>query len=208
MNKVYCKKHGVSPDSIMQLGFQLAYLKQNNAYVGTYESCSTAAFRHGRTETVRPCTTATKQVCDTIVKTRNSGLTDPALRDLLVKCSTLHGNLIKEAAMGQGFDRHLFGLRHIGEKNGIEADALYSDELYKKLNCCILSSSSLTSPGLYAGGFGPVASNGYGIGYNILDEGLGTIVTNYKDQRNGPEFSELLKESYNDIKSILDLKKD
>lgn len=29
-------------------------------YVGTYESCSTAAFKHGRTETMRPCTMQTK----------------------------------------------------------------------------------------------------------------------------------------------------
>lgn len=207
MNKNTCKQHRVSPDSIMQLGFQLAYLKQNNEYVGTYESCSTAAFRHGRTECVRSCTTTTKAACDAIVKARPSGLTDPKLRELVVACSAVHGQLIKEAAMGQGIDRHLFGLRHIGEVNGIAADPLYSDESFKKLNCNILSTSSLASPGLYNGGFGPVESNGYGIGYCILDIGLGTLVTNYKSQRNGSEFAECLKESYDDLKNILELKK-
>lgn len=207
MNKKTCKQHRVSPDSIMQLGFQLAYLKQNGAYVGTYESCSTAAFRHGRTETVRPCTNATKLACDAILKARSAGLTDPKLRELVVACSAVHGKLIKEAAMGQGFDRHLFGLRHIGEKNGIAPDALYSDESFKTLNYNILSSSSLASPGLYNGGFGPVERDGYGIGYCILDIGLGTLVTNYKGQRNGKEFSELLRESYDDLKNILELKK-
>lgn len=210
MNKPYCKKHRVSPDAVMQLGFQLAYLKQNGEYVGTYESCSTAAFRHGRTETIRPCTAATKEVCDAIVKRRRDGqsLSDLQLRELLLNCSKAHGVLIKEAAMGQGFDRHLFGLKQIGQVNGIEPDALYSDGFYKKLNCNILSSSALTSPALYAGGFGPVERNGYGIGYNILDFGLGTIVTSYKDQRNGSDFSQCLKESYDDIKTILDSKKD
>lgn len=29
-------------------------------FVPTYESCSTAAFKHGRTEVVRPCTALTK----------------------------------------------------------------------------------------------------------------------------------------------------
>lgn len=207
MNKNTCKSHRVSPDSIMQLGFQLAYLKQNNAYVGTYESCSTAAFRHGRTETVRPCTTATKSACDAILKARPTGLTDVRLRNLVVACSAVHGQLIKEAAMGQGFDRHLFGLRHIGEKKGIAADALYSDDSYKTLNCNILSTSSLASPGLYNGGFGPVEKNGYGIGYCILDIGLGTLVTNYKSERNGSEFADALRESYDDLKSILELKK-
>lgn len=46
LDKRKCKKYGLSPDSIMQLGFQLAYKKQNNRYVGTYESCSTSAFRY------------------------------------------------------------------------------------------------------------------------------------------------------------------
>lgn len=48
LDKRKCKKYGLSPDSIMQLGFQLAYKKQNNRYVGTYESCSTSAFRYGK----------------------------------------------------------------------------------------------------------------------------------------------------------------
>lgn len=210
MNKGFCKKHRVSPDAIMQLGFQLAYAKQCNEYVGTYESCSTSAFRHGRTETVRPCTTATKQLCDAIIKARQSsqGLTDIALRQMIEKCSLAHGQLIKEAAMGQGFDRHLFGLRHIGQLNGIEPDALYSDAAYKKINCNILSSSTLTSPGLLAGGFGPVEPNGYGIGYNIQDGFLGTIVTNYMATRNGVEFTDCLREAYEDIQRILELKKD
>lgn len=46
LDKKKCKRYGISPDSIMQLGFQLAYKKQNNRYVATYESCSTSAFRY------------------------------------------------------------------------------------------------------------------------------------------------------------------
>lgn len=209
MNKGFCKKHHVGPDAIMQLGFQLAYLKQNRAYVGTYESCSTAAFRHGRTETVRPCTMDTKEFCDSIVGLRKNAtpLDQRQLRDLIVKCSETHGRLIKEAAMGQGFDRHLFGLKHFAEKNKIPLDPLYEHEAFKKINCNILSSSTLTSVGLLAGGFGPVEPSGYGIGYNIQDEFLGTIVTDYASQRKGGEFVEYLRESYDDIRKILETKK-
>lgn len=49
LNKAECKKYKVSPDSIMQLSFQLGYYKQYRKFVATYESCSTSAFRHGRT---------------------------------------------------------------------------------------------------------------------------------------------------------------
>lgn len=203
MNKETCKSHKVSPDAIMQLGFQLAYLKQNGEYVGSYESCSTAAFRHGRTETVRPCTMATKEFCDAIVS-KSKSLSDNQLRDMIVKCSLLHGKLIKEAAMGQGFDRHLFGLKNIALEKKIPLDPLYEHEAYKKINHNIISTSTLTAVGLLAGGFGPVEHDGYGIGYNIQDAFLGTIVTNYKSQRNGKEFVDCLRESYDDIRKVLE----
>jgi carnitine O-palmitoyltransferase 2 len=38
----------------------MAFHKQVGKTVATYESSSTAAFKHGRTETLRPCTIATK----------------------------------------------------------------------------------------------------------------------------------------------------
>lgn len=101
LTKGFCKTHKVSPDAILQLGIQLAYFRQNGDYVGTYESCSTAAFKHGRTETIRPCTMDTKQFCDAI-----SGKCDvwdkQQLRHMIVKCSETHSKLIKEAAMGEG----------------------------------------------------------------------------------------------------------
>lgn len=62
IDKILCKRNRVSPDSIMQLGFQAAYHKLTGKFVPSYESCSTAAFKHGRTETIRPCTTATKVI--------------------------------------------------------------------------------------------------------------------------------------------------
>lgn len=38
----------------------MAYDLLADKQVATYESCSTAAFKHGRTETMRPCTIETK----------------------------------------------------------------------------------------------------------------------------------------------------
>lgn len=205
MNKDFCKLHKVSPDAIMQLGFQLAYLKQNGEYVGAYESCSTAAFRHGRTETVRPVTTLTKAFCDAI-ELRSASADKKELRQLIEQCSVKHGELIKEAAMGQGFDRHLFGLKFIAQKNKIPIDPLYEHDTYHRINCNLISTSTLTSPGLLAGGFGAVEANGYGVGYNIRKEFLGTVVTNYKAHTNGPEFVECLRESYDNIREVLESK--
>jgi carnitine O-palmitoyltransferase 2 len=42
------KRGGVSPDGMMQMAFQLAMAKLRGQTVSTYESASTAAFKHGR----------------------------------------------------------------------------------------------------------------------------------------------------------------
>lgn len=203
IGRKFCKNYNISPDSFMQLGFQLAYYKQHQQYVGTYESCSTAAFRHGRTETMRPCTMATKEFCNSI-ELKQQNKTNSELREMINQCSKIHSNLTKEGAMGQGFDRHLFGLRHIGEINNLTKSELFNDPAYAKINYNIISTSTLSSPGLLAGGFGPVVQDGYGIGYNIQDNMLGSIVTSYKGQRNGAEFIDCLKQSYQQIKTIIE----
>lgn len=47
---------------------------------------------------------------------------------------------------------------------------IYSDEAYQIINHNILSTSTLSSPAVRIGGFGPVVENGFGIAY----------VTNYR----------------------------
>lgn len=159
LNKRVCKKAGVSPDSIMQVGFQLAYYKLYGKFVATYESCSTAAFRHGRTETIRPLTMETKEFCESVHSSSAS-----ELREQLKIVSKMHNQLTKDAAMGQGFDRHLFGLKYIAKSNNLTLPKLYMDEAYQNINKNILSTSTLSSPALLAGSFGPVVPNGFGVG--------------------------------------------
>lgn len=206
INKKICKRNGVSPDSIMQLAFQLAYKQEFGKYVGTYESCSTAAFRHGRTETMRPCTMATKQFCESLLVPNNSKADNAVLREMIKKCSIVHGMLTKDAAMGQGFDRHLFGLRYMAEINGIEIPALYKDENYKRINYNILSTSTLSSASVVAGAFGPVVDDGLGIGYSIQDDECGAIVSSYNGKCNGSAFVNSLNDAFNKIRDILDKK--
>lgn len=127
------------------------------------------------------------------------------MRAQIDQCSKVHGQLTKEAAMGQGFDRHLYGLRHMAKIHGIAEPALYSDQAHKLINHNILSTSTLSSPALMLGGFGPVTHDGYGIGYSIQDEFLGTVFTNYPEHTNGPEFVDCLRESFDEITNIVEL---
>ncbi|XP_059611448.1 carnitine O-palmitoyltransferase 2, mitochondrial [Phlebotomus argentipes] len=189
-----CKAAKVSPDAVAQLAIQLAYAQvSGGGTAATYESCSTSAFRCGRTETVRPATDATKRFCQ-------GGAASAEKVALLRECSDRHNQLTREAAMGQGFDRHLFALRRIAE----EESALYKDTAYKLINHNILSTSTLSSPALEVGGFGPVVADGYGIGYQIDKDRLGSIVSTYHAKRNGSEFVEALQESAKHLKEVLE----
>ena len=70
---------------------------QYGGVAASYESCSTSAFKHGRTETVRPATLQTKAFSEAVVAGKRGG----ALKELVKECSNMHGELTKQAAMGQ-----------------------------------------------------------------------------------------------------------
>ncbi|CAH2076707.1 unnamed protein product, partial [Iphiclides podalirius] len=200
LNKEACKKLKVSPDCIMQLGFQAAYHLLHGKYVGTYESCSTSAFKHGRTETMRPCTEKTKLFCDSL---HSNNLSKGELRSIMQECSAYHTELVKQASMGQGFDRHLFALMKVAEENNMSRPEFYDSYEYKYLNKSVLSTSTLSAPSVMAGGFGPVAKEGFGIGYSAFPDKLGAAVTSYKAHNDSSQFIEALQRSFTDITDIL-----
>ncbi|KAK2579173.1 hypothetical protein KPH14_002697 [Odynerus spinipes] len=197
-----CKSIKISPDAIMQLAFQLAVYEQESQMVPTYESCSTAAFKHGRTETIRSCTLQTKATCVALTQ-KNSDISTTELKKMIFECSNMHNILTKEAAMGEGFDRHLFALKRISEEIGICKPAIFEDPSYDYLNHNVLSTSTLSSPAVIAGGFGPVVNDGYGIGYMIQDHRLGATVTSYQGKRNANEYVKSLENAFKTIHRVL-----
>ncbi|KAG5336020.1 CPT2 palmitoyltransferase, partial [Acromyrmex heyeri] len=196
------KKFGVSPDAMMQLAFQLALYILEGKSVPTYESCSTAAYKHGRTETIRPCTLKTKAICVAMTQ-KQIELSKSELKKMILECSKTHNMLTKEAVMGQGFDRHLFALRRISEKSDSTKPAIFQDFAYDALNHNILSTSTLSSPEIMVGGFGPVIPNGYGIGYTIQDKHLGSTVTSYEGSHNASHYVQALKHAIESIHDVL-----
>lgn len=195
------KNYKLSPDSVAQLGFQMAYYKIYGNFVATYESCSTSAFKHGRTETVRPATMATKKFVEEYHKHKK--VSHSELRGFLNECTKVHNKLTKEAALGQGFDRHLFGLRYVVEKMGKPVPALYTDPVYSEANHFILSTSTLYGPAFSGGGFAPVVSDGFGIGYGFLENQMGFLVSSYSPYRDGKGFIDALRESFDNINEVL-----
>ncbi|XP_054835962.1 carnitine O-palmitoyltransferase 2, mitochondrial isoform X2 [Eublepharis macularius] len=200
--KEFLKKQNLSPDAIVQLAFQMAFLQQYGQTVATYESCSTAAFRHGRTETIRPASVYTKACSEAFVKEpfKHSAA---ELRQMIAECSKYHSQLTKDAAMGKGFDRHLFGLRHLAESIGIPLPEFYQDHAYAQINHNILSTSTLSSPAVTIGGFAPVVPDGFGVGYGVRDDWIGCNVSTYP-ARNVHEFLQCVHKSLDDIFNVLE----
>uniref|UniRef100_A0A0N5A0I5 Carn_acyltransf domain-containing protein n=1 Tax=Parastrongyloides trichosuri TaxID=131310 RepID=A0A0N5A0I5_PARTI len=194
LNKNLIKKCKVSPDSIMQLGIQLAYYKTYKEFVPTYESASTAAFLRGRTECVRSATIDTKNVVLAITEGKSN------VNDLIRKASSTHYKLCKEAAMGEGIDRHLLGLKIMAQKYNKPTPEFYNNDIVQYMNHFIISTSTLSSDTIVFGGFGPVVSDGFGIGYNVSADKMGAVISAYKNQKSAHEFADSLHSGLDEIK--------
>ncbi len=144
----FVKKYNLSPDSLMQSAMQVAFYKVFKRFVATYESASTSAFKFGRTETIRPATLQTNALAKHLAN-NSSTSTDNAnnVLQLMRDCSKLHNQLVKEGAMGQGFDRHLFAMRyHAANRKKQPLPEFYNSSEYKLINHNILSTSTLAYP--------------------------------------------------------------
>jgi carnitine O-acetyltransferase len=158
------KKAGCSPDAYIQMAMQLASYRMFGEPLATYESTQVRRFLHGRTETTRTVSPASVAFCQAMTPSNNNE-NDPQLRarryKLLQEACQSHVNYIRNAAVGQGVDRHVLGLSMcLGPTE--EKPDLFSHPLFVKSKHFRMSTSSLPN---MAVGFGPVVQDGFGLGY-------------------------------------------
>lgn len=201
--RLFVKNFGLSPDSIMQSGIQVAFYRVFKKFVATYESASTSAFKYGRTETIRPATMATKKLAEYLDNKKTNDLNSSEIISMMQDCSKYHNKLVKEGAMGQGFDRHLFALKyHAVQRKKQPMPEFFNSHAYKFINHNILSTSTLAYPNILNGGFAPVVPDGFGIGYRILDKKLGACVSSYSLSELN-KFVDALEETYEQFYKIM-----
>lgn len=208
------KKCRVSPDAFVQLAIQLAYYKQHNKFVQTYEASMTRLYLQGRTETVRSCT---QESCDFVKAMMNPSSSKEERIKLLQKSADLHTILYKDAMNGKGIDRHLFALYVASKGLGYECNFL-GDLLTRPW---ILSTSqtphtqqtnvpdpnfpSFNDKLCSGGGFMAVADDGYGISYLFpSDHRIFFHITSKhsSSETDTSHFGELLFESLAEIKAL------
>lgn len=170
------KELGVSPDGAMQAALQLAFYNTAGRIGATYESCSTGHYLGGRTETIRPATTAAAAW----VHAAAEGA-PPARQAALLRASVeRHATLAAEAASGRGFDRHLYVLQQLAAEEGRRCP-LFSDAAFGRLCSNELSTSTLAAWSTLQAIFGPVHPEGYGVMYIMTpSDQLRCCVTAYK----------------------------
>ncbi|OQR97245.1 choline/Carnitine O-acyltransferase [Achlya hypogyna] len=202
VTKAIGAKHAIGTDGVMQMAIQLAHYRLHGSFVSTYESASTAAFKHGRTETIRSCTNEAVAFCAAMENaTASTGDQAGALRAAVKK----HSELTKNGVMGQGCDRHLFGLRKMAELQGLDTPALFRLPSFEVMSHIILSTSTLSSPNLDGGSFGPVNADCYGIGYGIESQGSMFQLASYRTDLG--DLRDLLAKSVQDIEAVLEATK-
>ena len=196
--KQFIVRNKLSPDSVVQMTILLAYYKLYGKVVCQYEPVLTKNFYHGRTEAMRSTTPQAKKLCEVWCDMRS---TNEQKVEALRVATNEHSRLVKECAGGKGVDRHLFALKSIAARRGDPTPAFFKSDAWKTLNHTILSTSNCGNPSLRLFGFGPVVSDGFGVGYIIKDYGISYSVSS--KHRQTSRYVRTLETVLQELQSVL-----
>ncbi|NWW39038.1 CPT1A palmitoyltransferase, partial [Panurus biarmicus] len=167
------KKVKTSPDAFVQLALQLAHYRDMGKFSLTYEASMTRLFREGRTETVRSCTV---ESCRFVQAMEDPNESSENTLKFFRLAAAKHQLLYRLAMTGAGIDRHLFCLYVVSKYLAVDSPFLkevlsepwrLSTSQTPQQHIDLKKNPEMISSG---GGFGPVADDGYGVSYIILDE--------------------------------------
>ena len=116
--------------------------------------------------------------------------------------------LARSAAGGMGVDRHLLKLSILARQVGSqEATALFDDPLFERSSTWKISTSNVASPWLSHFGFGPVCEDGYGFGYQVLDDSVPLHLTSWQSSKETVSSGEMyaaVSDALEDLRSVCD----
>ncbi|KAL7322497.1 carnitine O-acetyltransferase yat1 [Mucor circinelloides] len=190
----------MSPDAFVQMAFQAAYYGLYGKSECTYEPAMTKTFLHGRTEAIRSVSEASVNFVKIFYsKNATSHEKLEALRNSL----KYHTKLTRECSMGLGQDRHLYALECVWDRlyKDQKKPRIFTDRGWKTLNHTVISTSNCGNPALRLFGFGPVVSDGFGIGYIIKEDGIAFVASS--KHRQTQRFLDTLKTYLTDVQALL-----
>ena len=209
------KRIGFSPDAYVQMAMQVAAYRLFEEQVATYESTQVRIFRHGRTETTRTVSHRSAAFVrrmglrpsyggdgmgeETIKNERNEKLA------LLRSACEGHVMYLRNAAKGQGVDRHLMGLSllqknvdNFGGDDGADVLTLFNHPLNVRSKHWRVSTSTLPN----APGFGQVVPDGLGIGYEVRPDDCIFTMTGLRRNNWTEKLGDLIEEAMVEIELL------
>ncbi|XP_075874185.1 carnitine O-palmitoyltransferase 2, mitochondrial-like [Nelusetta ayraudi] len=190
-----------SPDAMVQLALQMAYLREYGRMASISEISSSLRLRYGRLEVMYTATVHTQRCSQAFVcqpGQHSVGQLQAMLRD----CSTCHRQLIEEASVGRGFYCHLMALCHLAGSKGHELPHLFTDP-----NCAALGSPDLTTStvsGLYNGDTicAPDTVEGINVTYLFSERQISFAIS--RSPGSSHTFVQCLQRSLEDIFNVLE----
>ncbi|XP_066302776.1 peroxisomal carnitine O-octanoyltransferase-like [Branchiostoma lanceolatum] len=202
--KKFIRSFKLHPDSYMQTALQLAYFKQHGKPAPTYETATLRQYYHGRTETVRSCTTEVVNWCKAML---DNTVPVEEQKELMMAAFKKHIQLMEEAKCMQGFDRHLFGLQVLAMGAGIPLPSIFADPAYTKSGGGgnFVLSTSLGGYTPCPGAAAPMVHHGHGIFYNIQPDRITYSVSAWKSckETSAEEMSASIQQSLRDMRKLL-----
>ncbi|AJS85404.1 Cat2p [Saccharomyces cerevisiae YJM1342] len=185
--KTFIKRHGMSPDAFIQQVIQLAVFKYLKRQLPTYEAASTRKYFKGRTETGRSVSTASLEF---VSKWQNGDVPIAEKIQALKHSAKEHSTYLKNAANGNGVDRHFFGLKNMLKSNDDQIPPLFKDPLFNYSSTWLISTSQLSSEYFDGYGWSQVNDNGFGLAYMLNNEWLHINIVN-KPAKSGASVNRL-----------------
>lgn len=192
------------PDSYVQMALQLSYYRLHGRPAPTYETASTRQFYHGRTETIRSCTTEAISWARSMLDPK---ATTSERRRKLETAIARHNELRERCENNQGVDRHLMGLYLTAIEEGQEIPTIFTDPAFAKSGGggnYALSTSTVGYTPVF-GGVAAMTPDGYGCFYAMQPDRFTFFVSNYvtSQESDGPAFITALTDSLREMRQLL-----
>ncbi|PAV79843.1 hypothetical protein WR25_01959 [Diploscapter pachys] len=188
----------LSPDSFIQMAFQLAFYRLHHTFPPTYETASLRRFAEGRTENIRSPNTAAAY----FVKCMTEG--DKPINEVyqaIRNACEQHKKYSVDCMSGRGMDRHLLAWRMLASENSLPTPSICATDAYQALQHFQVSTSQVPTKHFIQMCFGPSHPDCYGICYNPQEEQLHFTISTFKHNfsTSGRKFSKELEKALNDM---------
>ncbi|XP_062904015.1 carnitine O-acetyltransferase-like [Mobula hypostoma] len=200
--KDFPKKHGMSPDSFVQMALQLAYFRMYHELCSVCETVSLRNFHLGRTDVVRSSSTDCLEFVERMDDPGQEAHQKLAALRKAIDCHTAYTDM---ALKGLAIDRHLLGLKLQAIEEGLSVPEIFMDTSFAVATHWRLSTGQVSSRADCVMCFGPMEPDGYGVWYNPLEDHINFSVSAFNccEETNTESFSKSLETALSDLQNLV-----